>query len=191
MTRKSIPAARRQQIVNWLREEGSLSIRELESRLDVSHMTVHRDLETLSTRGLIRKVRGGAVLNADLPDTEQDHRSCTMCGGRVTRRQEFIIMPKGKEQITACCPHCGIMLVTDIGEVDTALARDFLYGRMINVYQAYYVIAPDIQLCCEPTVLCFASKSDADKFCRGFGGQVMDFSQAHTHLTASHHHVHR
>jgi DeoR/GlpR family transcriptional regulator of sugar metabolism len=190
MNRKRIPAARRQQILNWLRKEGSLSIRELESRLDVSHMTIHRDLKTLSAKDLIRKVRGGAVLIADQSEARQDHRSCLMCGGRVTRRQEFIILPKEKEQITACCPHCGIMLVIDIGQVDSALARDYLYGRMINVYQAYYVIASDILLCCEPTVLCFARMSDADKFCRGFGGQVMDFSQALTHLTASHHHVH-
>jgi len=101
-----------------------------------------------------------------------------------------MILPKGKDQLTACCPHCGLMLLSDITEVDSALARDYLYGRMVNVYQAYYLVASDVSLCCEPTVLCFAKLADAEKFSLGFGGHVMDFSQALSHLTSSHRHSH-
>ena len=55
-TKKSVPEARRQQIMDWLSEEGSLSIRELQNRLNVSHMTVHRDLDMLAEQDKIRKV---------------------------------------------------------------------------------------------------------------------------------------
>lgn len=186
MTQKSIPTVRRQQILTWLNEQGSLSIVELETKLNVSHMTVHRDLEDLAEQGLIRKVRGGAVLVQDNERQRNNQSSCAMCGMRVTERLEFIILPKEDSQLTACCPHCGIMLLADNPSVDSTLARDYLYGRMTNVYQAYYVIASDVRLCCEPTVLCFARLSDAEKFSQGFGGLVMDFSQTTNYLTASH-----
>ncbi len=187
---RSVPAARHQQIIAWLEEEQSLSIREIESRLGVSHMTVHRDLDQLAEQNLIRKVRAGAILipAAERQSINQDN--CTMCGRRVTRRTEFIIMRQGKTQRTACCPHCGLLLLAN-GAEETALTRDFLYGQMVNVYQAYYLLASNVQLCCVPTILCFSGISDAQKFSLGFGGQVMDFSTALRHLTASHQQGHQ
>lgn len=182
---RSVPAARHQQIMVWLEEEKSLSIREIESRLGVSHMTVHRDLDQLAKQNLIRKVRAGAILipAAERQSINQDN--CHMCGRRVTRRTEFIIMRQAKTQRTACCPHCGLLLLAN-GAEETALARDFLYGQMVNVYQAYYLLGSNVQLCCVPTILCFSGISDAQKFSLGFGGQVMDFSAALRHLTTSH-----
>jgi len=191
LIRKGVPEARRQQILNWLEEEGSLSIRELEARLGISHMTVHRDLDKLAEQHLIRKVRAGAILAQRQEEQHKIQHTCAMCAGRISRRSEFIIMRKGGAQVSACCPHCGILLLSDNVEEESALARDYLYGRMVNVYQAYYVIASDVRLCCVPTVLCFASISDAEKFSHGFSGQVMDFSQALIHLAASHQHIHR
>ena len=100
-------------------------------------------------------------------------------------------MHKGEAQVRACCPHCGILLLSHEAEEESALAREYLYGRMVNVYQATYVLGSDVRLCCVPTVLCFASITDAEKFSHGFGGQVMNFSQALIHLASSHQHLHR
>ncbi len=183
---KGVPAARHHQIIAWLEEEQSLSIREIESRLGVSHMTVHRDLDQLAEQNLIRKVRAGAILIPSAKRQSANQNICTMCGRSVTQRSEFILMRLGETQITACCPHCGLLLLTD-SAVETALARDYLYGQMVNVYQAYYVLASDVRLCCVPTILCFASISDAEKFSQGFGGQVMDFSSALRHVATAHH----
>lgn len=190
LIKKSVPAARRQQILDWLEEEGSLSIRELETRLDVSHMTVHRDLDNLAGQDLIRKVRAGAIPIQRQDAQRKIQQNCAMCAGRISMRSEFIIMRKGDAQVRACCPHCGILLLSNKAEKKSALARDYLYGRMVDVYQANYVIASDIQLCCVPTILCFANLSDAEKFSHGFGGQVMDFSEALFHLTTSQQHLH-
>lgn len=188
--KKGVPEARRQQILNWLEEEDSLSIRELEGRLDISHMTVHRDLDKLAEQNLIRKVRGGVILAQRQEEQQKIQHTCAMCDRRISRRSEFIIMRKGEVQVSACCPHCGILLLADEVEEESALANEYLYGQMVNVYQATYVISSDVRLCCVPTVLCFASISDAEKFSHGFGGQVMDFSQTLIHLTASHQHSH-
>ena len=186
--KKGVPEARRQQILNWLEEENSLSIRDLEARLGISHMTVHRDLDKLAGQGLIRKVRAGAILAQRQEEHHKIQHTCAMCSGRISSRSEFIIMRKGEAQVSACCPHCGILLLSDKVAEESALARDYLYGRMVNVFQAYFVIASDVRLCCVPSVLCFAGMTDAEKFSHGFGGQVMDFSQALIHLTTSHQH---
>ena len=191
IVKKNVPAARRQHILHWLEKEGSLSIREIEARLGISHMTVHRDLDKLAKQNLLRKVRAGAVLIQTQEEQITNKHSCAMCARRVSRRSEFIIMHRGMAQMNACCPHCGILLLADKAEEDTALARDYLYGQMVNVYLATYVIAPDIRLCCVPTILCFSGMSDAQKFSHGFGGQVMNFSQALIHLTTSHQHGHQ
>ena len=188
--KKNVPTARRRQILEWMEDEGSLSIKDLEVRLGVSHMTIHRDLDKLAEQNLIRKVRAGAVIVPSQEDQKKIPQSCAMCAGRVPRRSEFIIRRKGETEVSACCPHCGILLLSAEAE-ESALARDYLYGHMVNVYEAYYVIASDVRLCCVPSILCFATLSDAQKFSQGFGGQVMDFSQVLIHLQTSHQHDHR
>ncbi len=49
---------RRAEIVRLLMESPSLQIKDLASKLDVSLMTVHRDLNELQTQGLVRRLRG-------------------------------------------------------------------------------------------------------------------------------------
>ena len=58
---------------------------------------------------------------------------------------------------------------------------------MVNVYQAAYVLGSDVTLCCVPSVLCFASRPEAERYQRGFGGQVLDFDAARAALGQAHH----
>jgi DNA-binding transcriptional ArsR family regulator len=185
-----MPEARRDQILTWLQQEEVLSIRELQHRLGVSHMTVHRDLSKMAEKHLVQKVRGGVILvPAQIAKPQQP--ICAMCTGRVDNRSEFVILRRDKLQLNACCPHCGILLLSENEEAESILARDYLHGRMVNAYQAYYVVDSDIRLCCVPGTLCFTNKSEAEKFQRGFGGLVMAFIQTLHHLTATHKHSHR
>src|SRR5919107_965157 len=52
---------RRGVILEELGRIGSVSVADLSRRLSVSDMTIRRDLEELSGRGLLRKVHGGAI----------------------------------------------------------------------------------------------------------------------------------
>jgi len=52
---------RRQAILRLILERESVTVHELADRFGVSNMTVHRDLDALEERGVLRKVRGGAT----------------------------------------------------------------------------------------------------------------------------------
>ena len=53
---------RRRAILDLMHERTTVTIREVAERFRVSAMTVHRDLDALEDRGVLRKVRGGATV---------------------------------------------------------------------------------------------------------------------------------
>ena len=56
--------SRKQFILNKLQEQGSVTITELAEELQVSSMTIRRDLAALSSNGLVTLEHGGAMLNS-------------------------------------------------------------------------------------------------------------------------------
>ncbi|MGO6906058.1 DeoR/GlpR family DNA-binding transcription regulator, partial [Rhizobium ruizarguesonis] len=55
---------RQQLIVNLLVENKTVDLDDLADRFTVSKMTIHRDLDDLEQAGVLRKVRGGATIDA-------------------------------------------------------------------------------------------------------------------------------
>jgi DeoR/GlpR family transcriptional regulator of sugar metabolism len=55
---------RQQAIINLLVERRTVDLDDLAERFAVSRMTVHRDLDELEQAGVLRKVRGGATIDA-------------------------------------------------------------------------------------------------------------------------------
>lgn len=55
---------RRQAIMDLLVEDRAVDLDALSARFGVSRMTIHRDLDDLEQAGLLRKVRGGATIDA-------------------------------------------------------------------------------------------------------------------------------
>jgi len=181
----SIPEQRREQILTWLKDDQLLRIDDLTQRLDVSHMTVHRDLDALVEMGLVEKVHGAVRLPDPYKITTD---TCHLCEMPVKPRLQFVITTQAGQTLRACCPHCGMMLLALQSDVAMALLRDFIYGRVVNVRQAYFVVESRVALCCEPSVIAFATKLDARNFQRGFGGEVLDFEQTRHQLKEAHHH---
>jgi len=180
----SVPEQRRAQILQWLKSDALLRIDELAQRLDVSLMTVHRDLDTLVDMGLVEKVHGAVRLpNAHKVTAD----TCYLCEQPIKPRLQFVITTQDGQTLRACCAHCGIMLLTMRSDVTMALLRDFIYDKVVNARQAYFVVQSRISLCCEPSVIAFANEMDAHNFQTGFGGDVLDFAQALRTL----HDVHR
>lgn len=57
------PAPRREQVRRRVLAEGFARVEDLARSLDVSLMTMHRDLDALETEGWLTKIRGGATAN--------------------------------------------------------------------------------------------------------------------------------
>ena len=85
-----IQAERIKAILELLNEQGSVSVDDLASRLDVSPMTIRRDLDSCDKEGLLTRCHGGAfirkpsiteVAHPDRPDRldHPDHQDPTAC----------------------------------------------------------------------------------------------------------------
>jgi hypothetical protein len=175
-----LPAERRQHILNTLANQGSVQIDAISRDLGVSTMTVHRDLDQLERAGQLRKVRGGAIPVAGSKDQDV---SCVTCQGPSQERLRVILLHQNGQRQRACCPHCGLIaMATNSGNLTGALVTDFLYGHMVSAQEASYLVAPEITLCCTPTILAFETPVDAQCFQAGFGGQLMSLQSALQYL---------
>jgi len=174
-------------ILEWLEAQGSLTIGQLAERFEVSAMTIHRDLDKLAGQGYLRKVRGGALPAIEAGSQTRHGETCAACGKRVPSRTQWVVTTTDGRRWHACCSHCGLLQLQNNPRPQSALSADFLYGRMISVFQAVYVVGSNVMLCCVPSILCFATPDDAHRFQNGFGGEVLDFAAAMLAINNTHH----
>lgn len=178
----SISTERQQRILELLREWEMLTIQDLVERLQVSPMTVHRDLRNLASAGLVTKIHGGVSRARGFPASGSFFENCALYGKPALVRMAMVIRGAGSELLRACSPHCGLLLVHEQQADALVFTTDFLYGHMVSAQQAASLVDCQGTLCCKPSVLSFASHEDARRFQQGFGGHVMDLEQALQHL---------
>jgi hypothetical protein len=167
---------RQQSIFEQLQTRKSISIEDIEKDFSVSIATVYRDINLLVEAGLAVKTIGGIKLARPIEQLKP-MENCFFCGGTVQNRSAFVIQMEDGSQNRACCPHCGLLALKRPG-AQSAFSNDFLYGKLVNARQAFFVFGSRISLCCEPSVLCFATEEDAYSFQLGFGGEILDLPQA-------------
>lgn len=133
---------RRQRIQDLLQDQPGIKVTELAQRLDVSEGTIRNDLSALETEGVLRRVRGGAVLR-------QSHRFVSPSFAARTRlnadAKEWIarraadmvkdgdsILMDASTTVFAMVPHLegirNLTVVTNGIEIALALAR---YGHSV------------------------------------------------------------
>lgn len=181
-----LPVQRRSRILRELSERGAVHIATLSQQLGVSPMTLHRDLDELARQGYARKVRGGAVAAGSwtarpegAPADSPTHPASERCGGcakPIDGRHTFTVQHDGTGLRSACCAHCGLLLLGD--GAYAAIALDFLFGHSLNARTAFYLVGPDLVVCCAPAVLPFGRLEDAERFRQGFGGQILSLEAA-------------
>jgi Fe2+ or Zn2+ uptake regulation protein len=163
---KALSAIERQnQIIELLAEHGSVQVDDLVNQLNVSKMTVHRDLDALEADGRLRKVHGGAALAEAAQSNE-----CTFCHGAIpadSRSKVTLHMVDGTQH-HACCPHCGLLAVAGNTVV---CAGDRFPVRARGECALGDVCGPVLDICCAPTTLAFR-RSRCRTVAAGFGGQI-------------------
>jgi DeoR/GlpR family transcriptional regulator of sugar metabolism len=160
---------RQEEIIEIVNKKGSVLVDEIQQIMGISQATAYREIQTLIQLGVVRKIPGG------IRRVESKPARCLQCGGEINARLSFLIEKKDGTQLNACCAHCGLMAINILSDVHTAMTADFMYGTMLNVRQAWYVLHDDIGICCTPSVLCFSKQEDAKRFVKGFGGSVVNF----------------
>jgi DeoR/GlpR family transcriptional regulator of sugar metabolism len=66
-----LAAERHLKIIDLISRNGSVQVEELAKLLDVSLMTIRRDLEKLRQDGRIDRCHGGAIIKREVPYTEK------------------------------------------------------------------------------------------------------------------------
>ncbi|MBP1755038.1 MAG: transcriptional regulator, DeoR family [Firmicutes bacterium] len=66
-----LPAERQLKIIDLISKNGSVQVDELAKMLDVSLMTIRRDLEKMKQEGKIDRCHGGAIVKREVPYTEK------------------------------------------------------------------------------------------------------------------------
>jgi hypothetical protein len=164
---------RQQLLFDWLQERRSATINNIQEHFEVSPATAYRDARSLIQAGVAVKTSNGVKL---APPAAEDGK-CVFCGGSINERAAFIFQLQDGSQRKACCPHCGFMAIGKL-DVVSALASDFLFGRMVNVRKAVFLLESSVNLCCSPSVLCFENEDDAKRFQTGFGGHIYSMEEA-------------
>ena len=174
---KMLPIERQKQLLAWLKEEETLSITEISKRLNVSEMTVYRDIKPLLEENKINKTSGGVSLASTFNVASN---ACTYCLKELNNRHPMQIITNDQNVEQLCCPHCGLLRYKDIEKnVSQIICRDFLQNTTISAKLAYFILDTDFNLnCCQPQVLTFDSLKYAEQFQKGFGGTVLRFEQA-------------
>lgn len=137
-----ISESRRALILKEIDDRGSVSVVELAARLDVSEMTIRRDLTDLEKEGVIRRVHGGAVSARG-----RSYEPPFML--RETENQEA----KSRiGEMAAALVADGDSIALDIGSTTLQVARHLLGRRNLTVLTSSLNIAnlllgqPDVRL---------------------------------------------
>lgn len=114
---------RQQAIMDLLVAQGAVDLDDLVSRFAVSRMTIHRDLDDLETAGLLRKIRGGATIEAGTR-FESDFRYRERQGGTTKARMAQTALDLIEPGMT--------VLIND-GSTAAALGRALVAKRPLTV----------------------------------------------------------
>jgi hypothetical protein len=186
---------RRKDLLAIIQDKGGLSLKEITEQFDVSKMTIHRDLDILESRGLIRRIFGGAVpadesksaVLAAAPSPSpvrtthpvQPMDTCLVCLRPVTQHLLYGLTLATGEQCFACCPHCGLSAHLRHKEnITSAMTADFISGRPHPAHRSFYLMGSSAAPCCTPSILTFENEDQAKRFQAGFGGSVGSLQEA-------------
>ncbi|HET6515680.1 MAG TPA: nitrous oxide reductase accessory protein NosL [Thermodesulfovibrionales bacterium] len=106
---------------------------------------------------------------------------CDSCGMKLSEHvnTEYVITFKDGKTKHYCCPHCGLYVhAEEKANVKSAKARDFISSKWMDPAKMYFLSGSSAVPACSPSWIAFGSKSEAEKFQKGFGGEIYGFEDA-------------
>lgn len=130
-------AERLSRIAEWVQEKGFVGVDDLSSSLDVSRMTIHRDLDELENSGALRKVRGGASahrstqfessLNYRKKSAVDEKRKMAVAASKLINSGDVIILDDSTSSL-ALVPYLhefeGLTVITNFVPVLNAVEKE-------------------------------------------------------------------
>lgn len=127
-----LSSTRQDQILKQLRSHGEVKVQTLASEFRVSTSTIRRDLEALSTEGVLRRVRGGgSSLEPDFPAFGQSF-------ARASEEKEAIAVRAAELVVD------GSVVIIDIGTTAARVAHH-LRGRRLTVITPSLAVVDELR----------------------------------------------
>ena len=106
---------------------------------------------------------------------------CIICGMDVSKypHTRYVVETTDGKKYTTCGVQCGLTLHLRFKDKwKTATAADLLSNRPFDVKKGFYVYKSSVITDMAPGFIAFKRRTDAEKFAKGFGGQVVTYEEA-------------
>jgi hypothetical protein len=108
-------------------------------------------------------------------------KRCIICGMDVSKyaHTKYVVTTTEGEEFITCGAQCGLTLHLRLKErFKSAIALDLLSNRPFSAQSGFYVYKSTVITDMAPGFISFATKANAEKFAKGFGGQVVSYDEA-------------
>ena len=110
-----------------------------------------------------------------------DIERCIVCGMDVSKypHSRYVVKTSDGETYTTCGVQCGLTLHLRLKDKwKSATAADLLSNRDFDATKGFYVYKSSVITDMAPGFIAFKRKVNAEKFAKGFGGQVVTYDEA-------------
>jgi len=110
-----------------------------------------------------------------------DQHQCQLCGMDLNKytHVRYTVSTVDKKQIFTCGVQCGLLLQLNLGgKFNSATATTLFEHKTVPAKDAWYVYKSSIVTDMSPGFIAFSSEDRARRFVKGYGGKVVDFTQA-------------
>ena len=108
-------------------------------------------------------------------------KRCIVCGMDVSKypHTKYVVMTTEGEELFTCGVQCGLTLYLRLKEkFKSATGTDLLSNRPFDAQKGFYVFKSSAITDMAPGFISFATRTNAEKFQKGFGGKVVTYKEA-------------
>lgn len=110
-----------------------------------------------------------------------DIKRCIVCGMDVSKypHTKYVVTTTEGKEFQTCGVQCGLTLHLRFKEkFKSATASDLLSNRSFDAQKGFYVYKSTVITDMAPGFISFVTRANAEKFQKGFGGQVVTYQEA-------------